>query len=706
MAFEFEALVGHLYIVGGRSLTMLPPGALVEVAPKKAARGREADTFFVLVLPSGETHASVQFYEQMAASSADRYFSSSGSVTAGLRSVFTSLNEDLNEHNHTSPKQYEAAMICAVMRGDELIVGRVGAGSALFYNGAEIETFPPDLSDDDALFTPPLGVQPLPAFKMKSFDLRAGARLLLSDASLADLNREQLEEVIRARAIDAVLSGYETLATRATLMAVEFVPPEVPAVIGVPTGDSTAAVAAVDAAAAGIDLDKVPTSGARYMIDGAGITLRKSVGRIALILSKIAGLLGKMLDRLLPDAEENQKSLLSSPLATGTVVFVPIAVVVAVLILWLAGTGQSEFELCVQETTQTASIARNIAFDDVEGTLAAWNAVIGEVERCERIRPQGDPILTAMRSEGQAIIDRLFSIDRREARPLAAFNNAALKRIVIQGLDLFVLDDRNDLVYRTTLATDGLSVVANSQQAFRNMRRGAAVGGNIIQDIIDITWADNGGGTTRENVLVAVDRNGVVVDCSPRVQDSCGAQVLLGSENWAEPVAATFWQGRLYILDPGRDQIWRYEPSGSSYPNPPTEYFAGQDRPSIRGAVDFSIDDNGSIYVLYEDGSMRKFRSGEEQPFGFAAFPDGLELNHANSFYLNNSPFALGLLIINPENRTIFDTSLAGTFNTSYRTFDEDQFALISSVAADADKRVIYATSGNTILAFERAPQN
>ena len=57
MAFDFEALVGHLYVVGGRSISNQPPGLLVEVAPRKAARGRELDTIFVLVTPSGEATA-------------------------------------------------------------------------------------------------------------------------------------------------------------------------------------------------------------------------------------------------------------------------------------------------------------------------------------------------------------------------------------------------------------------------------------------------------------------------------------------------------------------------------------------------------------------------------------------------------------------------------------------------------------------------
>mgnify|MGYP001606446612 CR=1 FL=1 len=110
MAFELEALVGHLYIVGGRTINTTPPGALVEVAPGKAARGREIDTFFALVLPSGDI-APTSFYEQMALMSAERYFKQTGSVTAAVRKVLTHLNYNLYEHNQSGRHQYEANMI-------------------------------------------------------------------------------------------------------------------------------------------------------------------------------------------------------------------------------------------------------------------------------------------------------------------------------------------------------------------------------------------------------------------------------------------------------------------------------------------------------------------------------------------------------------------------------------------------------------------
>ena len=51
MATELEAFAGHLLVVGGRAVSMPPPGALAEAAPKKTSRAREGDRFFILITP-------------------------------------------------------------------------------------------------------------------------------------------------------------------------------------------------------------------------------------------------------------------------------------------------------------------------------------------------------------------------------------------------------------------------------------------------------------------------------------------------------------------------------------------------------------------------------------------------------------------------------------------------------------------------------
>ena len=91
MTGEFEVSTGHLLVVGGRAVRLTPPGALVESAPRRAPRIREGDTFFILVTPTGEEHASAAFYEELAHVAANAYFMSGGGVTGGLREAPTAI---------------------------------------------------------------------------------------------------------------------------------------------------------------------------------------------------------------------------------------------------------------------------------------------------------------------------------------------------------------------------------------------------------------------------------------------------------------------------------------------------------------------------------------------------------------------------------------------------------------------------------------
>src|SRR3954470_20556398 len=127
MIDELEALVGHIFVVGGRAINTTPPGALVQLPPKKAQRGRDQDTFFTLVTPAGTVQGQASFYEQLAKLAADLYFRSSGGVTSGVREAMTAVNSHLIEHNEEVGQRFEVNMICVIMRGREIYVARTGS---------------------------------------------------------------------------------------------------------------------------------------------------------------------------------------------------------------------------------------------------------------------------------------------------------------------------------------------------------------------------------------------------------------------------------------------------------------------------------------------------------------------------------------------------------------------------------------------------
>jgi hypothetical protein len=601
-------------------------------------------------------------------------------------------------------------MLCAVLRGDDLIVGKVGSGMALYRHGGETLAFPPNYSSDEVLFGPPLGVRPIPDIKMVNYKVAQGTRLLLADENLADLDLEKMSHALGAADIGAVLTDFKDLvASRVTLMAVEFVPPDAPSPLPVRVAESTAkpvptsagspaATASITASTAETTVVAEPTAGDR--LGDATVEVRDRTRRgIGALLLKLAGGLdgiNRLLEKITPQPAEGQKPLVTATRLTGIVVLLPVAIVVLVIFLTVTGAELTEFDLCVSEAMKTADLARGINPNDINGVLAAWNAVIIQADRCNELRP-GDPTMADLTREGQQVIDRLSQVARRDTVPIETFPNGALTKVVLQGLDLYVLDDQNELVYRVTLTSDGRGAVPNSRQPIPAMRLGAAVGEYTVGDLIDIDWSEE------SNALFALDTSGVLVACAPQfLQQRCDAQSLLGSEVWVNPVSITVWQQRIYVLDPEANQIWRYEPSGGTYPNAPTEYFSGEGRPDIRSAVDFAIDSDGAVYVLLSQGAITKYISAEVQPFSFAGFPEGQMLASADAFYLDDNPIALRMYIVSRASRTIFEVSKAGTFFNSYRTFDEAQFASLANVVVDQSQQFLYALSGNAVFALER----
>ena len=189
------------------------------------------------------------------------------------------------------------------------------------------------------------------------------------------------------------------------------------------------------------------------------------------------------------------------------VVAIPVVIIAVVVLLWVGDIGPSQFEQCLRETVDGATLARSIDSSDKRGVLAAWQAVLRVADECETYR-ENDSTVADIRREGQSIIDILNDVKRAEAVTLASFPNARISSMVIQGLDIYALDNQNDLVYLVKIAADGMS--AARTEPIPNLRSGASVDGITLGDIIDIGFDE------QQNAIVALDTSGVLVRCDPR----------------------------------------------------------------------------------------------------------------------------------------------------------------------------------------------
>lgn len=723
MAFELEALVGHMYVAGGRTIKTTPPGSLCEVAPKRAVRGREIDTLFVLVLPSGNV-APNTFYEQMALMAAERYFSSTGSVTSVVRDVFNTLNNNLFEHNASGRKHYEANMILAVMRSTDLYVARAGAATLVIRHSGETKTVPESLSDDDKLFKPPLGVQPIPEVEMSRFTIDSGTRMMLADASIVEITEDKMNQALVASNIEEVLDDFKLLVTlQLQMMLIEFVPPEKPAMVPAATGQSSAVIVAEIAAAraktsaqqtnsgdddASTDENVVtarpkrptPRERLKQRTQGGVVTVSRGLGHSLTRIGNLARI-------FLIGVDNPEKRRRNTTMIALAVVAIPTFLVITVLLSWVGNVGETIYEECIGRANDGATLANSLPADSRDSILISWTATLTIIDECRAYRPDFvDPNLNALREDAQFAVDSISGITRRHTIPVwaSADEGANIREIVLQGVDsIYAFDNANNVVYRLQLNESGNALI--DVQPIQFMSTGARVEGNTLGRIVGIAY------DAQRDRITAIDENGIMISCRPLVITECDSQQLVGFEVITNPIRIGFWQNNLYILDTGAQQIWRFQPIGTTdnYANPPTEYYQGAVRPAnLERAVDFAIGSptsniNGNVYTLFNDGTMSRYFSGNAEGFVFSGFPPGLETPQettTQAMFLNDSNLFTGFYVISRPLRMIYYTTTAGTFQNAYRIQDEARFERINDVAADPEQNMVYVASGNGVLAF------
>ena len=755
---ELEALVGHIYVVGGRAVSATPPGALVELPPKKAQRGREQDTFFTLVTPAGANQGQATFYEQLARLAADLYFRTSGSVTSGLREAIGVVNNNLIEHNVVAGQRYEANMICLVLRGREVYLARAGACLCLFRQGESFITLPDDLRDEYALNALPLGYSPVADIKLSHYEVAPGQVMLLGDSGFAQAQRDELSAALGAGDIQAVIEPLKSLGgNKAQAILIEFVSVDTPdpTVQSPQPGSritrSSAAPSATPAAplsatgkpltapkpvVAERELKRSPQKStpiankrqsepvgspqpvalatsseavaepvppiseiAAETAQNATRAGRKAVGGAASFLGTLTRVLGIILDRLLPEPDENGPRI-PTMLAAAVAILIPVVIVFAVVAINFAQVDVTNFETMVSAVVRDADQAQAIPLTDVNHAKTAWLGVLQRIDQVESSTGRtGDATLEQIRGHAQGVLDNYSKVTRRTATAMREFTDAAklVGPIVQGGTSMYTLDLNADAIYRDTLNPSKNTVETRNTQPV--VQQGQAVGTHTVKQMVDIIWLPEGG-VTRTNVIAALDTQGILITYSPTFAPA-ESQVLQGAERWVKPVAVASWQRRLYMLDPGANQIWRYIDSGDSYPDPPEPYFDND--VDLQKAVDLAIDTTGNVYVLFSDGKLKRYTTGSEQIFTFNGMPDG-GLKSASAMFLDTDSPLPAIYIADPLDQSVYKVTLSGTFLYRFRATDSGAFKHITGVYADHDN--VYVSSGPLIYTFSTSDIN
>ena len=228
----------------------------------------------------------------------------------------------------------------------------------------------------------------------------------------------------------------------------------------------------------------------------------------------------------------------------------------------------------------------------------------------------------------------------------------AVEALEVRLESKYVIDAISGLLLSYETARQGVSL----------LRKGDVVGSVTVQDLIAVI--------DRSLSPIVIDNRYNIFSI-----DEDGSSRLLritGTEEWRTPVAFDNFNNNLYVLDPGANTIFKYQWTAGGYELGPTTYLDPRDGIDISRAVDFAID--GDIYVLFDDGSIQRFRGGSKVGFSIA----GLEGDALRASRLFTDVESESLYLADPANKRIVEIDKrdgsSGAFVRQFKYAGSDDF--------------------------------
>lgn len=572
---ELQALTGQLHIINGqRQEGEMIPGLLAQPAPNKPARGRSRDFLFVHLTLTGPLDETRSLSLDLVDAISQTYYQTPGSVTAALRKALNDVNQLLLQSNMVQGNtSREGAVCCAVQRGDELFMVQTGESFAAIGRNFGVERLPARAPERIT----PLGRSAGLDVRFYHNRLESGDMLLLGDPRLGhlppqafqpalvdtevELGLDKLAEMIGSasgRVIlvefsDEPIIEYQDVTRPTSRPQTRPTPPALNEPIrGTASGERTTPLR--------------PQPG----VPDLEATARRATAQTARGLAKGTSFMADVLTRLRPPSSDEPKPEEAGPhwaIPASMAILIPLLIAVI-----FAGVYLNRVEVqAMSEVRQQMRDALAEAQAAADPALAAikYNEVLTLAQTAESFFPN-DAEVIRMRQSAQQSLDAIDGITRLTATLLHEYpENALLTSVVLQPGEegnIYVLDrgrnqvflHRTDASYQTLVP--GTQSEPQPQQLFFE---GQALGIHTVGTLLDMAWRPQGAAVSRDGLLV-LDQRGAVLVYQPNLRDSRAIPLGLAA-SWRLPAALTLYNERLYILDVGLGQIWRYFPDGDNY---------------------------------------------------------------------------------------------------------------------------------------------
>ena len=599
MPRAFEADVALMHIAAGSLRLTPPPGSLAQVPPRRPARGRAEDLYFVTLATGAGQPVTSGLADHLAHLAARIFYATPGAITAALREAAGEVNDHLLNLTRSSGEPIDGALLQGVLRGRDLYVAQCGAGQALLARGTQITR----LTSAEAE-RKPLGQTAAPFLSFQHIEVAPDDLVILTastslavwaDNVLSTLNELTPEQALERLGANASLdlSGVFFRIAAPGQVAVAAPPAAAaephPLEDGVGRRPATARGRRSQAHARPHSAGRAPAA--------LGVAFAQASQRTRAAGDAIGLMATRWISRLAPGlAEPTRPGMFPPSLLAGTAIAVPLFVVALVTLVYFRSGRQEQLQdylLQAQAAVITAKLEAN-----PQVALVAWDQAAVWLAQAARYGDSQD--LQILQTEVQTERDKLKLVYRTEFYPAVSggFGSAARPAaLAASTTDLYVLDTGNETAWHTWSTGRGFEIDRDFDCY------GTANVADFAQPV-DIALQSAPGALGTEGVVL-VDIDGTVMYCAPGISPVV-TQLSQPDIGWRGIRAIDVFKDRLYVLDPGANVVWAYDASDGLFSGSPARYL-GESAPDLTDAIDLEMAQD-ELFILHADGQLTRCR--------------------------------------------------------------------------------------------------
>lgn len=390
-------------------------------------------------------------------------------------------------------------------------------------------------------------------------------------------------------------------------------------------------------------------------------------------------------------ARRQHNSFISWTLLRNLALAIPllVAIIVGISYLQKGRLLEAEYQELVTTAGSKFEQARSVDPASAYSLMAEANGLLTQAEQIKPNQPEIGELRTQMAEQA----DKLGNVQRLYYLPqLRQYTDPGteLSDIVVQGVEVYVLDGGNDRLYHHQLDDLGEALQPDDETLVL-ASRGQAVDDIAVAELLGMTWMPAGGSRQTSDLLV-LNSTGLL-EYHPNWGMATSA--LAGGEALRLPAAVASYFGNFYLLDPQANVLLRYLPTADGYNAPPESYFPPDQTVDLSGAVDLAID--GAVYVLFRDGRIEKYLSGQPTDFNLA----GLDkpFNNPTAIFTAPNEEVQYIYIADAGNQRIVQLNKDGTFVRQFkpRPGEAVSFANLQDIHVDEIGGRLYILDSNNL---------